>query len=339
MYDLYLKALVKEYLSRRNEVQGDMATFYVGGGTPSIIPVENMAWLMEQFPRPVEGAECTIEVNPEDVTLQNALAWRDMGFNRVSMGAQSFIDTELDEVGRRHDSQDIHTAYHWITAVGLRNVSLDLIYGLPGQTLRTWQKSVDTLLELAPAHFSAYLLMVEKGTLIYAKYFTGRFKEADDDLVNAMYSYLCEKAREAGYVHYEISNWAKPGYQSRHNSAYWDFRPYLGLGAGAHSFDGKVRRFNKNDVRDFVFKMEYDKIFYTIDEESPIDLINDRILVGLRKMSGLNLDSLDERAAEKVLDNLKMVPRELYRVEGSVLRIPEEKMLMSDAVIRTLMLD
>ena len=228
-----MAAVLQEYEARRDEITTEsFATIYAGGGTPSLLPPELFSPLISLADT---GAEITIEANPEDVTEE----WTDRilsaGFNRVSMGVQSLIDEELTAVGRRHTAAQALRAISVLRSHGISNISCDLIYGLPEQTLESWDYSLQTMLELDLPHLSAYLLSYEPGTRLTARLNTGKISETPEDVIERMYSSLCSLTRQAGMNHYEISNFCKDGMHSRHNSSYWDFTPYLGLGPGAHS--------------------------------------------------------------------------------------------------------
>ena len=214
-------------------------TLYVGGGTPSLFTIEQMGRLVNGLRNVMaleNVEEFTIEVNPDDVTRDYVAGLVSLGVNRISMGMQSFNDAELAAIGRRHTSQQAIDAVKAIRVGGIGNVSIDLIYGLPSQTLHTWQASVEQAIELHPEHISAYALSYEPGTALWHQRERGEVCETDEDVSVAMYRLLIDSLREAGYEHYEISNFAKPGYESRHNLKYWNLDDYAGFGPGAHSY-------------------------------------------------------------------------------------------------------
>lgn len=281
----YARALTRELKARRNEV-GEFQTVYIGGGTPSTMPPELLAPFLALAP-----GERTVEVNPEDVTPDYARRLLRAGANRVSMGVQSLVDSELRAVRRRHDAARAVDAFHSLRAEGFRNISLDLIYGLPGQTLDSWRYSLDGVLELGPEHLSAYMLSYEPGTLLYSRLERGEIAETDEDTLCAMYDLLCSRSREAGFGHYEISNFAQPGLEARHNSAYWDMTPYLGLGPGAHSFDGRVRRYVPADLKTYLAAPE--KVA-KVEEETDAERHNDVVMTALRTARGLDAALLND---------------------------------------------
>lgn len=332
----YAAAVAREWNARRSELRHEpVRTIYFGGGTPSILPDADIAAIAALFPLG-DVEEFTIEVNPEDVATERVTHWRLCGVNRVSMGVQSLIDSELQAVGRRHSADDALRAIDALLHGGISNISVDLIYGLPGQTLDSWKYSVDTLLATGIRHLSAYCLSYEQGTRLYKLREQGRLTEASDELIEQMYLYLCPAAAEAGFDHYEISNFALPGYASRHNSAYWNLTPYLGLGPGAHSLDAEgTRRLVPPSLKDYIATPENSAI---IDKESATDRINDLIFISLRTAHGLDTQSLCEpyrSAVERAA--LPFIERGLLRNTGTRLTIPESRYLVADSIIRELL--
>ncbi len=351
--DEICRGLAREFVLRRSELTADprIRTIYLGGGTPSILSPEQLAVALAPIPRN-EVEEFTIEVNPEDVTEEKTSAWRHLGINRVSMGIQSFVDSELREVGRRHSASQATEAVDTLRRGGFDNISLDLIYGLPGQTLETWRYSVGKLLELHPEHFSAYALSYEEGTRLAARVAAGRLTPTDDDTIADMYELLTKAAAESAYKHYEISNYALEGRHSRHNSSYWDSTPYLGLGPGAHSFDGTIRRYNPSDTTAYLAAMAHPEqelnssidrdnraqlAFALIDDEDDRDRLADVIFTRLRTAAGLPLELLDAEQVAKLLNAAKTLPPQHLINTGTHLRIPEHHWLISDAIIRHLL--
>ncbi len=316
----YFSALGKEFAARRHEI-GKIETVYFGGGTPGSVEAR---YFSQYFA--LTSGEKTVEVNPENITDAYATALIKSGANRVSMGVQTLLDDELKAIGRRHTTADARKAYMRLRKAGFNNISLDLMYGLPGQTVKTWRDSLQELIAMHPEHISAYLLSYEKGTLLTAKLHAGKISEATEEVAEEMYAILCEETSRAGYRHYEISNFALPGYEARHNSAYWDMTPYLGLGPGAHSFDGVRRRENPANLRAYLSKPED---FYEIEEENEDNRYNDRLITGLRTAHGIEPEFFgkDLLRAEKLLD---------YN-EESRLRISETAWLRSNSILLELL--
>jgi len=333
--ELTADAIIAEYAARRHEL-GDHAisSIYFGGGTPSCLPLPLLRRICLALPMK-EAVERTIEVNPEDVTEENAPAWRALGFNRVSMGVQSLVDSELQCVGRRHSADEALTAITALRAAGFANISCDLIYGLPGQTLDTWRFSLERLLSTGIEHLSAYALSYEPGTRLSAMLSAGKIEPTDDDTVADMYQLLCRHASAKGFEHYEISNFAKTGFRSLHNSSYWTSSPYLGLGPGAHSCDAEgIRRAAPNNIDKWIEQGAQ------IDEEDDIDRLNDKIITGLRTSEGLDLSVFSSLQSDGLLTRAgsHIGCGHLIRT-GNRLVIPEEYWLLSDAIMRDLMIE
>jgi oxygen-independent coproporphyrinogen-3 oxidase len=318
----YVAAMRNEYAVRRLSEMGpdEFATIYVGGGTPSSISPQ----LLEPFLRHRrDDAEITIEANPDDVDTEWVEQIAALGFNRVSMGVQSLVDSELQAVGRRHSADQALRAIDTLRSRGIENISCDLIYGLPGQTIESWRYSLQRLLAEGLPHLSAYLLSYEPGTRLYAALTTGRLQEASEEMVQEMYAILCQEATAAGFQHYEISNFALPGLHSRHNSAYWDFTPYLGLGPGAHSFDGKVRRFNPPNIKQYVAASG---LTTETEELSADERHNDIVITALRTARGISPDDLS-------IVELEEAKRTLQPTAGGRYRIAEEQWLLSNLLM------
>lgn len=336
LVDSFLDAIPVEFAMRRDEIAQPFTTLYIGGGTPSIIPPERLARLISGLPLDNVG-EFTIEVNPEDVNASNVTAWRDMGINRISMGIQSFDDSELKSIRRRHSASDASQAVETLLYGGLSNISCDLIYGLPWQTLSSWEQSLTRLLTYDLPHLSAYCLSYEHGTALHAAMTAGRVSPADDALLYDMYTLLCERTADKGYLHYEISNFSRPGMQSRHNSSYWRDVPYLGLGPGAHSYDGHLRRSNVSDIKLYVESPASPIIEY----EDLNQRFNDTIITALRTSSGLDLRSIDsdrrrhlERESRRFIGDGDII----ISPDGNHMHISESAWFHSDYILRELII-
>lgn len=340
LYVRVAHALLNEYRLRRCECadSDNWRTVYIGGGTPSIIDPDYMGPLLDLVT--AGASEITLEVNPEDVRPDNMSCWRSLGINRVSMGVQSMIDSELVAVGRRHDAQRAAAAFKTLRDVGFDNISLDIIYGLPGQTFETFAYSLAVLLDMSPEHFSAYCLSYEPGTRLYAAMMSGRLEPTDDEILARMYEHLHAQALAHGYDHYEISNFGKPGCHSMHNSSYWDSTPYLGLGPGAHSYDGSVRRYNPSDLRGWLGAIESGRVAAIVESETETERQNDIIFTRLRTERGLNPDELSPRYRDGFIKRVRRLPEGtvICRDDGTF-SLPHSKWLVSDAIIRELLAD
>ncbi len=321
--------IMAEYHARLGELAGeDITTVYFGGGTPSALAPELLERICDELPM-WSAIERTIEVNPEDVNPQSAVRWTELGFNRVSMGVQSLVNGELNAVGRRHSADEALDAIGILRAAGFANISCDLIYGLPGQSEGSWQYSLRRLLSTGIEHLSAYSLGYEPGTRLTAMLKAGKIKAAPDDIVAEMYALLCRESRDAGMEHYEISNFARPGYRSRHNSAYWTATPYLGLGPGAHSCDASgLRRAGPSSIAKWLHNGTQP------EEETATERLNDMIITGLRTADGLDLTLMTADDADALLRRASKYLRSGVVIrEAGRLRIPEERWIVSDGIM------
>ena len=280
--------------------EGSFSTIYIGGGTPSQLTPEQLRQIVdcinETSKTPLSHwrggwGEATLEANPDDITVKYAAMLSQLGITRVSMGAQTFDDRRLRFLHRRHTSAQVAQAVRHLREAGIRNISIDLMYGFPDETLEDWERDIDAALDLNVEHISAYCLTVEEGTALYRM----NVETVDEELEREMYYLLKDKLEAAGFEHYEISNFARPGYRSRHNSSYWQDVPYTGLGAAAHSYDGKRRSWNVADIRQYIAAVERGERpceEETIDEDT---WYNDRITTALRTREGLDLTALPEK--------------------------------------------
>lgn len=337
----YVNAIITEMQLRKYEISPTpITTIYIGGGTPSILPLNLLEKVITEinFLFGSNFDEFTIEANPEDITIEWVKGIIDLGINRVSMGIQSFSDIELKAINRRHSSQQSLNAIEIMRNVGISNISGDLIFGLPLQDIKSWEQSLDKLLSLQLPHFSAYLLSYEPGTKLYAQILSGKIVEASEEMVTQMYQILIDRAKASGYQHYEISNYALPQHRAIHNSNYWNNEPYIGLGASAHSFDGKNRRYNPSDIKLYLSSLSCGNLCYIIENESEIDRYNDMIITRLRTSEGIDLQIIKEdwskyynsfmKTVETLVSNNKIV------IADSSIYIPENQMLLSDAIMR-----
>lgn len=293
----YVNALCREMALR--PLQDSVSTVYLGGGTPSQLSPQELVLLFQGL-REAYGSfgpevEVTMECNPEDLTPEYCDALALLPVNRVSMGVQTFDNKRLRFLRRRHNGEQVSKAMRLLRSVGIHNVSIDLMFGFPCQTLAEWEADLAQAIALAPEHISAYNLTYEESTPLYAMLRRGEIEELDDELSRAMYESLIDRLVDAGYEHYEISNFALPGYHSRHNSAYWHEVPYVGLGAAAHSYDLETRRWNIADIMDYVQAVECGKLPCEIE---PLDLstrYNDLVTTALRTSEGIDLAQLRQR--------------------------------------------
>ena len=295
--DAFVRTLTKELAFRHNGAP--ISTLYFGGGTPSQLDDEEMESIFSAIHRhcvlsPL--AEITFEANPDDISQQKVVHLRQLGVNRISLGVQSFDDKRLSFLNRRHTAQQALAAIDLLRAEGVENISIDLIFGLPGQQLADWNKELAQAFELPITHLSAYSLMYEKGTPLHYARERGAVKECDEETSLSMFQMLCTSAQCAGFEQYEISNFARPGYRSRHNSSYWHGIPYLGLGPGAHSYDGKnCRRVNDYSLRRYMEAgraKTFADVPHTLEKLSADECYDELICTRLRTCEGLSLQEV-----------------------------------------------
>lgn len=334
--NMYVDTLLKEWQMRKDEIDAPISTLYLGGGTPSILSDTNLNRLIQGLDIDIASlSEVTIEANPEDITPQKVEAFKASGIRRVSMGIQSLDDTLLETIGRRHNSLSAIKAYENLRKGGIDNISLDLMYGLPTQSLIQWENTLHTMLEIMhPEHLSAYILSFEPGTRMTAMRDAGKLTAPDEDLIIEMYTILCMMARDRGYVHYEISNFSLPGYEARHNSAYWNMSPYIGLGPGAHSFDGKsTRRSNPWNINRYISCISADSIFCETEEEDANTIHNDIVMTSLRTSRGLDMLRWHKYAAQWMRVAHKFIAEGTMKLTGHRLALTEKAWLMADDYI------
>lgn len=277
-----------------------------GGGTPSILPAPLLGKVLESVNSCFElapGSEVTLEANPGTVDLEKLTMLRAMGVNRLSLGVQSFDDTRLKALNRNHNSAQSQEAYHLAREAGFANINLDLIFGLPDQRLDDWAKSLDRALAWQPEHLSLYGLQVEKGTALERQIARGRVNSPDPDLAADMFCLAEEKLAAAGFEHYEISNYARPGFRSRHNLTYWLNLPYLGFGAGAHSYFRGVRYSNVLSPREYIGLLHHGESVVATREGIPRELeIGETLMLGLRLEEGIAFEEFRARFGVDVRD-------------------------------------
>ena len=320
---LFMSSLEAEIEARRDEINavaGGTRTLYFGGGTPSVLPVSSIRALADRLDAgPYE--EFTVEVNPDDVDDSYAAGLAAAGVTRVSMGVQSFDDGILKWMNRRHTAEGALKAFDSLVRAGIKDISIDLIFGISLLSDDMWTATLDKALALRPQHISAYQLSVETDSALDGMVRSGRYREADDSVCRRQYDLLCERLQAAGYHHYEISNFALPGHEAVHNSAYWKRVPYIGLGPGAHSFDGSVRSWNSCELRDWKREGE------TLSEEEALE---ETVMLSLRTDRGVEASLLDRDKA------VRMLERGLLVWQDGRLRIPEEHFFVSDDIVREL---
>ena len=343
--EAYVDTVCRELRHRLSELKGEtIKTIYFGGGTPSTLTIEELRKILKASVTPSwEGlGEVTLEANPDDLTEEYIHDLRTLPINRVSLGIQSFHDRTLRLVGRRHTAQEAIDAVHRLQEAELTNISIDLIYGLPGETLDDWAYSLEQAITLDVKHISAYHLTYEEGTRLWRMKELGLVTPIDEEQSVQSFDLLRGKLLAAGYEHYEISNFALPGYHSRHNSSYWQGIKYLGIGPGAHSYDGHNRRCNLSSLTDYIATPHEEDVPHEVEHLTTNERYDERIITELRTARGIDLTQLKADFSERYHTHCLRCAKpyiergQLIHTEDNRLRLPPESILISDAVMRDL---
>jgi oxygen-independent coproporphyrinogen-3 oxidase len=326
-------------------------TVYFGGGTPSLLEASALRNILDALQRnfglaPGDGdggagrAEITLEADPETITREKALAWLDAGFNRISLGVQSFNDVELKAAGRMHRRADIFSAVATLREAGFQNVSMDLIAGLAHQTRASWEESVTHLTEVRPEHVSIYMLEIDEGSHLGKESLAGGSRYSagaipSDDAIADSYEWAREGLRVAGYEHYEISNWGSPGFRSQHNLKYWRRAPYIGFGAGAHSYDGARRWANAHDSARYVTCVEQG--VSPREQEQTVtasEALEEELFLGLRQLEGVDLGRIERTYDVDLRVRVAgLVEQGLLELHGRQLRLAPDRLTVSNSVL------
>ncbi len=333
--DAWTEEVRSEALGRRQEIMNGLAsgapdTLYIGGGTPSLLPLKSLERILQALPEGCGKDEFTVEVNPDDIVRRGpeyVLRLKALGVNRISMGIQSFDDRILKWMRRRHDSAAAVRAFGILREAGMENVSIDLMFGIPGLSKEVWKDSIDRAVALSPEHISAYQLMVEEGSDLAGLIAASALGEAPEEECREQYEMLCAALSAAGYGHYEISNWAKPGRRARHNYAYWQRLPYVGLGPGAHSLSLVQSPDGQREIRSWNAQKLHG---YGRGEEvlGEKERREERIMLALRTSEGIEAGALADCPAVEEL----LAEGALVRCADRI-RIPEDYFFVSDDII------
>ena len=351
----FVKALRKEIKDRSKEFakKGETVnTIYFGGGTPSVLRATQLASILRDIRKYYEvignvsnsEPEITLEVNPDDVTPAFMRCVREAGFNRLSMGVQSFYDAHLKWMNRRHTGAQAIKAFNVAREAGFENISIDLIFGFEGLTGAMFRENIKTALSLSPEHISSYQMGIEKGTKLYSEYMSGEYVALNDQASFSQYTSLQSYLAEAGYIQYEISSFSKPGMESRHNSSYWNFTPYLGFGPAAHSFNGNERVWNCQGINSYINGVQKGERLYKAELLSPKDHFNEFIMLSLRTIAGIDrsiFESSTESFGQLITNEFTLTLNSFLKQgvlveENGKIKIPPEKLFLSDGIIREL---
>ena len=343
----FIGALLKEASLRKDYLANEtVSTIYLGGGTPSVLGMEQLEAILDGIFRlfkVADDCEITIELNPDDVSEDYLNGLKSLKINRVSLGVQSWKDSDLKMLNRRHDARQAMIALESIIASGFENVTIDMIYGIPGMTLKDWEENLNKSFSFDIKHLSAYHLTFEQGTVFGKMLEKGLISEIDENDSASQFNLLVDKAVSAGFIHYEISNFGKPGYFSVHNSNYWKQVSYLGLGPSAHSFNGFTRQWNTRDLKGYVKAVNSGKPFFEREDLDIRTRFNEYIMTSLRTMWGIDLEYV-ERVFEKegydYIMNLsgKYKNYGLMKHEKNSLVLTNQGMLISDNIISEFMM-
>lgn len=344
--DSYMDALKCELTQRRDYCGNEaVETIYFGGGTPSQLPPHRLQELIAQvednFPT-TKGMEITVELNPDDLTEEYVHQLRQTDINRLSIGIQTFDEEKLRFLRRRHTAAAAIQAVERCQRAGYANISIDLIYGLPGENGAAWEKDLDTAIRLGVQHLSAYHLIYEEGTSLHRLLAEHKVEEVDEDESLAQFETMNRKLRQAGFERYEISNFCKPGFHSRHNSSYWSGRKYIGCGPSAHSFDGASRQWNISDLREYIRRIADGENYFEKEILDADTQYNELIITSLRTTHGLCLKKVRSRFGQAAVDYLMQnasphLCAGALTLEGEMLRISESGIFLSDGIMSDLL--
>lgn len=343
--EMYVEALCQELINRKSYLDGeDIETIYFGGGTPSQLGKEDFEKIFSiiyKVYRVKPDAEITVEANPDDLSVEYLAQLRELPFNRLSMGIQTFNDRTLQILHRRHTAAQAIVAFQRCREAGFNNISIDLIYGLPGETIEGWDRDLQKALEMRPEHISAYHLIYEEGTALWKLREQHRVEEVDEDLSVNFFECLIHTLKAAGYVHYEISNFCLPNYHSRHNSSYWQGKKYLGCGPSAHSYNLKTRQWNIASLDKYIEGIQKGEDVSEVEELDLFTRYNERIMTNIRTCWGMPLDVLKNEFGVKLYNYcMRMAKPHLdahtLEVKDGVIKLTEKGIFTSDGIMSDL---
>lgn len=343
----FIDALIKEAVLRNDYLANEtIDTIYFGGGTPSVFSISDLGRIAEALRRlynPAESSEITIELNPDDVSPEYLSGLKDLNFNRISLGIQSWRDEDLRILNRRHDARGAMKALEGIFRAGFGNVSIDLIYGIPGMKVADWESILDLTFSKDIKHLSAYHLTIEPGTMFAKWKEKGEINEIDEEESAAQFHMLIDKSAKAGFIHYEISNFGKPGFFSIHNTNYWRQVSYIGLGPSAHSFNGYSRQWNVRNLARYISAVNGSETFFEKEDTNPKIRFNEYVLTSLRTMWGIDLDFVEKVFEKEGYDYIvnmagKYISYGLMIQEKKNLVLTDQGKLISDNIISEFMM-
>ncbi len=344
----FINALLREIELQQYYLQNEtIETIYFGGGTPSVMAIHDIDAVLNRlfnYFSLANNIEITLEANPDDVTEEKITEWKQIGINRFSMGVQSFFEEDLKWMNRSHNAKAALNSLYWVSKAGFQNTNIDLIYGLPEMSLHRWQKNIETFLQFNLPHLSAYCLTVEPKTTLHKLVKSGNTTIADDSLANAHLELLIQILQEHGYEHYEISNFAKPNQYSKHNTAYWQGKKYLGLGPSAHSYNGYSRQWNiDNNIKYINSLLKDNKLLFEEEKLTPANQFNELLMTSLRTQWGLSISLLKEKFSDEMLSVFEtdLQPYLLSKhviVNNGILKLTHKGKFIADKILSDLMM-
>ncbi|WP_210148842.1 radical SAM family heme chaperone HemW [Chryseobacterium scophthalmum] len=340
--DEMLDAMKKEIFLRKDELQNkDLQSLYFGGGTPSVLSADKIKSLIDEVLKHFSfnnDIEITLEANPDDLNPQFLKGLSDSPVNRLSIGTQSFFDEDLKLMNRAHNASEAEGSIKRAQDFGFENLSIDLIYGSPTSNLEIWKENLNKTIALEIPHISSYALTVEPKTALENWVSKGKVANPKEEEQNREFYYMIDFLKDHGFNHYEVSNFAKEGFYSRHNSAYWKYQEYLGIGPSAHSYNGNdVRSWNVANNQQYIKKLNSNILAKETEILSQQDQFNEMIMIGLRTIWGVNLDSLNQKFSENILDKFNKeiqhkIEDGILKIEDNNLKIPEKHWFMADGI-------
>ena len=342
----YVHALVRELEMRKDYVgEEEIETIYLGGGTPSQLSQEELEEIFTYIYKVYKvtpDAEITLEANPDDLTPEYVSMLRSLPINRISMGIQTFQEETLKLLHRRHTARQAIEAFRRCREAGFQNISIDLMYGLPGETLETWEQDLQQAIDLHPEHISAYHLIYEEGTTLWNLREQNKVEEAEEELSLTLFKTLIERLTKAGYQHYEISNFCLPGLHSRHNSSYWTGKKYLGCGPSAHSFDGISRQWNVSSLEKYLEGIRSNQLDFELEELDLYTRYNDFVITSIRTCWGMPLAQLRTTYGETLYNYcLRMakphIEQGVLEIKEDTLKLTPQGIFISDGIMSDLL--
>lgn len=327
-------AIVKEIASQKNYLGGEaIDTIYFGGGTPSLLSKQELGRILHSITNVNAGAEITLEANPDDLSREKLFDLKEIGINRLSIGIQSFQNDVLKFFNRAHNAEDAVRCIADARAAGFDNISIDLIYGVPGQPNDVWLKGIEEALSFKPEHISAYSLTIEERTVFGKWKAANKLTPMNEELVAEQFEMLMDVLTKNGYDHYEISNFGLPGFHSQHNSSYWKGVKYLGVGPSAHSYDEKSRQFNVSNNSIYIKKISSGEIPFEREVLTEEDKVNEFFLIGLRTSDGCDLEKIGLQLSEEQLRYVnQLVSLGKMTFDGRFLKLTSKGKLLADKI-------